>query len=392
MKRPQSENKSRVPLMTSYLKSGRVHSGSLLLLNRAVMVAAASLALSACSKTTTFSLLADSQNFQQAAETVNNKIDILWVVDNSGSMDSLQANLNRNFSSFINNFQSKGFDFQLGVTTSDAYLGGTNFYNDLGRSMLRDGATINSVSKHTGFPILTPATPDLLSAFITNATQGSAGSGDERVFSSLVEALNNPRNHSFHRPGAFTAVIILSDEDDFSDAIGTTQANARAEGGGHDQDYSNTNLMKTDELVSYLDAMTASTAKNRMYNVSAITVADQACQTAHAKDSTSAIIGKRYIELATKTNGVIGSVCDASYASSLNFIQQRIVELTTLFKLAKVPNASTLKVLVNGVQVASDATNGWTYNSDANAIAFHGSAVPSASAAINVSFDPTSLQ
>jgi hypothetical protein len=121
MKRPQSENKSRVPVMTSYLKSARAHSGSLLLLNRAVMVAAASLALSACSKTTTFSLLADSQNFQQAAETVNNKIDILWVVDNSGSMDSLQANLNRNFSSFINNFQSKGFDFQLGVTTTDAY-------------------------------------------------------------------------------------------------------------------------------------------------------------------------------------------------------------------------------------------------------------------------------
>src|SRR4051812_43560648 len=84
--------------------------------------AAACSTLGACANPAAFNLDSDTASFQQNAEKVNNKIDILWVVDNSGSMDPFQKNLATNFSSFITNFQQKGFDFQMAVTASDAYL------------------------------------------------------------------------------------------------------------------------------------------------------------------------------------------------------------------------------------------------------------------------------
>ncbi len=362
--------------------------------NRAALIAAlaSAISLSACTKGSSFSLLADSQSFKQNAVTINNKIDILWVVDNSGSMDPYQQKLATNFSSFISNFQNKGFDFQMAVTTSDAYLGGSNFYNSQGRSQIRDGGLVNAQSRHTGYPIITPTTPGLLSAFVTNATQGSAGSGDERPFQSLVETLNNPKNASFKRPGSFLAVIILSDEDDFSDSIGAAANAFRSEGGGNDHDYNNANLMKTKDLISYLDGITASTATLKMYNVSAITVKDSTCKAAHVQSSVSTIIGQRYIDLATKTNGIIGDICDDSYANSLNYIQQRIVELSTQFVLSRTPDPATLSVSVAGQVVAQDSLNGWSYDVTNNSISFHGTAVPQASAAINVNFTPTSLK
>ncbi len=336
-----------------------------------------------------FSTLAASENFNQAAAVVNNKIDILWVVDNSGSMAPLQANLVANFNSFIANFQAKGFDFQIGVTTTDAYLAGANFQNNSSKSLLRDGVTT-----HSGYRIINNSTPDISGAFVINATQGINGAGDERAFGSLVETLNNPANSSFHRPGAYLAVVILSDEDDFSDKIGSTLAAARAQNSA-DHNYNNTNLMTSAELISFLDNVTGSTPTSRSYNVSAITVIDNACRVSHYNSAVAAqstLIGTRYMDLVQKTNGILGSVCDASYASSLNFIQQRITELATQFKLDRLPLVDSIKILSNEISVPQDSQNGWTYDSGANAIIFHGSAVPSASAVIKVSYDPAGVK
>ena len=369
----------------------------------AVFFAGCLLLASCTSGSQSVSVLQSADSFSQNADSVNNKIDILWVVDNSGSMDPYQAKLAANFNSFISQFQTKGFDFQIGVTTTDAYLAGANFYSSSGRSQLRDGAKIysysssgvvSSTSNHTGFPIITNTLgANVTSTFATNATQGSAGSGDERAFQSLVETLDNSTNSSFHRAGAFLAVIILSDEDDFSDAIGASAVNSRAEGGGTDHDYNSSKLMRVADLEAYLDNLTSANSTNRSskYNVSAISVLDSNCQTSHAAASVSTIISTRYIQLATDTSGIMADICQNSYANSLNYIQQRISELTTQFKLSKQPDPASIAVLVAGVSIAGDATNGWTYDATSNAIMFHGTAVPAASAKIQVTFNPTSL-
>lgn len=351
----------------------------------ALSLAAAPLA--GCQKNEgSFSTLATGQAFTQTKTNVANQVDILWVVDNSFSMDPLQQNLVKNFNTFINNFQAKGFDYKMAVTTSDAYLAMSQFRNDPAFAKFKDGVGTN----HTGYYYITPYIPDIVNNFVTAATQGQFGSGDERAFSAMMTSLNSSQNADFHRPGAFFAVIIVSDEDDFSDA-NRAEGSWNQVGGVGDHSYSNPGLESVDSYIAQLDAFTGSTAGQRNYSVSAITVPDEACRAQHSANAPSTIIGTRYIEMANKTGGVLGSVCDADYANTLNVIQQRIIELSTQFPLSREPNVSTIVVLVDNQVVPQDATNGWTYDATANVITFHGNAVPASGAAVNIYFDPAQL-
>ncbi len=333
-----------------------------------------------------FSILPTAQGFSQSTGTVNNKVDILWVIDNSSSMDPLQQNLTTNFNSFINQFISKGYDFHMAVTTSDAYLSGAFFNNDPTLSIFRDGAG----SSHTSVFDILPSTLNLIPTFVTNATQGSLGSGDERSFSSFKAALQNNSNQGFLRSDSFLGVIILSDEDDFSDPT-RPEASWQYNGGIADHAYNDPGLESVDSYVSYLDTKTATTGSTRRYSVSAITVLDNNCLQAHIGASSSTMIATRYMDIANKTNGILGSICDASYANSLLSIQQKIAELSTQFYLTRTPVQNTITVLVNGTNIVQDAVSGWTYNSASNSIIFHGASVPATGAAIQVDFSPTTL-
>jgi hypothetical protein len=221
---------------------------------------------------------------------------------------------------------------------------------------------------------------------VTNANQGDQGSGDERAFSSFKTTLQSAHNVGFHRAGAFLAIIILSDEDDFSDET-------RAENSGADHNYNDPHLDSVASYESFLDTYTGSTsAATRTWNVSAIAVLDNACLSSHGQSAPSTTIGQRYIQMANDSNGILGSVCDTSYASSLNLISDKILQLSTQFTLSRVPDPSTIVVTVNGSTVPGNATNGWTYNSAANSIVFHGSAIPPQGSTINVDFQPLSAQ
>lgn len=345
------------------------------------------LATTACGNSgTSFSLSEQGQTFKQDASSFNNQVDLLWVVDNSASMDPLQNNMTSNFSSFITQFVTKGYDFHLGVTTTDAYLADAAFDNTPSYAKLRDGVG----STHTGVFDILPTTPNLINVFVTNASQGGNGSGDERAFSSFRSALNSSQNAGFHRSGAYLAIIILSDEDDFSSATRPEDSWLYSHGVA-DHSYTYSGLDSVATYTNYLDTLTSSTGSARRYSVSAITVKDNTCLNAHISQSPSSIIGQRYIQIAAATNGVVGSICDTSYASTLNQIQQNIVELSTQFYLTKTPDPTTITVSVGGVSVPQDATNGWTYLSASNSIEFHGTAVPPQGADISVNFTPSSL-
>lgn len=334
-------------------------------------------------KGTTYSMLSTGQSFKQAK--VNAKIDMLWVVDNSGSMAPLQQNMTSNFNSFMSQFMTKGYDFHLAVTGTDSYLAGAAFRNNGALAKFSDG-----VGSHTGVFNILPTTMNLLNTFVINATLGVNGSGDERAFSSFRAALNSPLNSGFLRSDSFFALIVLSDEDDFSNPT-RPEYSWTFRNGISDHNYNDPGLESVDSYVSYLDTLTNTTGAFRRYSASAITVLDQACVQSHSQSSPSTLIGQRYIDLANKTDGVLGSVCAASYAPTLSAIQSHILELGTQFYLNAKPVVSSISVAVNSVSIPSDATNGWTYNSAANSIVFHGGAIPPAGADINVSFDPEKL-
>ena len=46
-------------------------------------------------------------------------VDVLWVVDNSGSMSEEQGQVVANFQDFINEFISLGLDYHMAVVTTD---------------------------------------------------------------------------------------------------------------------------------------------------------------------------------------------------------------------------------------------------------------------------------
>jgi hypothetical protein len=366
------------------------------------------LMLIGCGKGVEFKIAGTSQSFTQSGNVIKNNIDILWVVDNSGSMGPLQANLTSNFNSFISNFQAQGYDFHMAVTTTDVYKSEANFLNTPSLAKFEDG--IGAVP--TGVFVIMPTTPNLDATFVNNATTGINGSGDERAFSSMRDALGSPLNAGFLRSDSFLAIIILSDEDDFSssarvenswgnnaaldhcyvdptmDGIATTPYS----GPTHVSTCTNQNPPDTvTSYEQYLDTLTQSTGATRRYNVSTITVLNSACQTTHAADTNVTIVGQRYIQMANDLSGVTGSICDASYATSLENISNQITVLSTQFFLNRIPQISTILVTVNGNIIPQDSTNGWTYSSSSNSIQFHGTATPAQNAVINIAFTPVSI-
>ncbi len=325
-----------------------------------------------------FSLLAEANSFEQTPMETNGKIDVLWVIDNSGSMQSSQQNVADNFASFIENFNAKGYDYRMAVITTEAYRA---LYSTLGDfAKFRDGSDLTS---HTGIFVITPKTPDVIATFLTNMMQGIKGSGDERAFQSMKAGLMSPSNteFGFPRPDAFLSVIVVSDEDDFS-----TDSSKSIAG-----QYTSPNLHTVDSYVSYLDALTKSTPDDRNYNVNSITIMDQTCLDLLNLESPGRRIGIRYEELSGKTNGVVGSLC-GDFAETLSNISNKIIELSTQFPLSRVPNPSTIRIWINDVFVPNDETHGWTYNEGNNSITFHGSFVPAAGAKIVVVFDPISIK
>lgn len=301
-------------------------------------------ALTACDKGgSDFSVKSTTNNYQQALTFVPRKLDVLFVVDNSGSMATSQQNLANNFPSFINHFVTKGYDFRLAVTTTDAYLLG-------GREKFKSGT-------NPKIYVIDPTTPDLATVFAANAKVGTTGSGTERAFKSFQEALNSPLNAGFHRSDAYLAIVIISDEDDTSsDSIPGYK--------------------------TYLEGFTGGTAPTD-FSVSSITVTDSACA-----NQVSTYIGTRHINLANLTGGTVGSIC-SPFNTVLDSISANIASQTqAIFNLGKKAVVSTIRVWVNGIIVPQNASNGWTYDAVNYTITIKGTYAPAAGDQIMIDFDP----
>lgn len=375
-----------------------------------LLVIPMAMGLAACEKSDrTFSLLDAASSFDQSATYEPRKVDILWVIDNSGSMQTSQSNLTANFNSFINRFQEKESDFHMAVTGTDAwraaYQANTQ-YKDILLKM-RQGPLANisgtwGYSPNSGVGVMDKLTGALTTVFTTNATQGINGSGDERAFSSMMDVLNYSGNNGFRRSDAILSVIILSDEDDFS-------ANTSAFVAGQFEDENDShpvvlpaNATSTSLYQLYQDSRLFSVASYKSaldtyagagnYAVNAIAVKDTDCryELNHPAGQPAAMgkrIGRRYIELANMTGGSTFSLCD-DFGTSLDLISESLIKLTSVFKLNREPVVSTIQVFVNGTAVPNDPVNGWTYNATTWSVSFADAVVPSVGDNIQIFFTP----
>jgi hypothetical protein len=158
------------------------------------------------------------------------KVDILWVIDSSGSMAPKQARLAASFNGFINQLVSANppIDFHIAVVTTDtddpATRGTLRPWNLTPRSgdyigcvpQMPSGTLCNTSATVAG------STSSAVSAFNQMALVGINGSAQERGLLAAYLALTNPANQStgttekFIRSEAALYVIVVSDEDDSS--------------------------------------------------------------------------------------------------------------------------------------------------------------------------------
>lgn len=350
-----------------------------LVTHKAIMMASAVALLAGCNKSTdSFSLLKDGADYKQQAVFVAKKIDILWVIDNSGSMQTSQDNLASNFQAFIGRFNQNNYDFRMAVTTTEAWE--KQFNANSTKARIKDGAVLQTsprIETHSGVFVMDKQTSNMSSVFATNIKQGTLGNGDERAFESFKQTLLEPTNSNFRRDEAFLAVIIVSDEEDFSGSV------IQFENASKNYPVQN--------YVDFLNTFTKSDVYGKNYSVNAIFVDSNACKTQLSTDGFARKISTRLPQLVDLTGGVKSSLC-SNFGDTLQVISDSIIQLSSVFKLNREPQVDTISVVVDGVVIPQNATNGWTYNAADLTITFHGSSVPAANANIQIDFYPTSVK
>lgn len=149
-------------------------------------------------------------------------MDLLFVIDNSGSMQQEQANLIANFPAFIQVLDASGLDYRVAVTTTarnytysmTVPIFGTIQESTSGESgeMLKKG----NMTKRW----IDKSDPDVAGTFSMLANVGTSGSADEMPLGAIRDAfekrMQDGTNVGFRRSDALLGIVILTDEDDCS--------------------------------------------------------------------------------------------------------------------------------------------------------------------------------
>lgn len=298
----------------------------------------------------------------------NNKVDILWVIDNSGTMGPKQTSLRNSINSFMNSFVTKNFDYRIAITTTDIRAVDPLNPNDPNFS----GQAACFVGNPT---VVEASTPNPATAVSDNADVGFFGSSDAHGLDAVEQALSDPNltncNAGFFREDAYLAVIFFSDADDNTAAT-------------------------VDGLIDFLDGIKtpftlASGTTIRSWNASAMVVDDMTNPDCMALGPASEL-GTKYLDIADQTGGQVASICEADFSAGLLNVATKILEATTAIRLSRTPDPGTIAVFKNGEYLAKSATDGWTYDAATNSIVFHGGAIPDGpNISINVFYTPNDI-
>ena len=319
------------------------------------LIVAVAMSATSCDKPNpSFHLGEETESFLLSLqyEEIPQKIDILWVIDNSGSMRTSQERLGQNFSRFIQNFIRKQYDFRMAFITTDAYRGFFN-PNELYKRNFRRPSS--------GELFLTHNTENLFAKFAEVTNVGINGHGDERAFHSIEYALMAQENAEFRRPDAYFAIIILSDEDDFS-----------ATGVQFSENYNRPDIIPVSHYFNFLNQF----AGPNNFSVHSISILDEMCRNRLTDDFRERKIAQRYHQLVALSGGSNASLCD-SFADAVELIADKILRKippTTVYYLTRDPRIETLRVYINNEIIEQNSENGWSFNPADRSLKLHGAA------------------
>lgn len=155
-------------------------------------------------------------------------VDLLFVIDDSGSMADNQEQLVASFPGFVAGIQEQlGFaeSYHIGVVTTSNYTNNPPAcyrHGDLVTQTVGAPESSNAVCNPftSGSSFIDETEPDLAAKFGCIAQVGGGGDDDEKPITSLLNALspgNNATggcNDGFFRLDSLLVVVIISDEDD----------------------------------------------------------------------------------------------------------------------------------------------------------------------------------
>lgn len=180
---------------------------------------------------------------------LNRNLDIVFLVDNSGSMLAEQQQLTANFPEFIGVLQQieGGLpDVHLGVLSSNVGAAGAPSVpgcpaagdngnlltgppgNTCATQYGLQGSFISDIAQPNGTRLTNYQEGKLAQLFTCMASLGTSGCGFEMHLESMYRALQPGKNPGFYRPEAYLAVVFLADEDDCSTEMGTMFGDANA--------------------------------------------------------------------------------------------------------------------------------------------------------------------
>jgi hypothetical protein len=156
-------------------------------------------------------------------------VDLLFVIDNSGSMGDEQAQLVASFPGFVEGIASTlgpDTDWHVGVITTDDNRFNAPGCQRLGALTTRTGGEASSDAICGPFAAATPyitRADDLAQSFACAARVGVGGSGIERPMDAITTALGGGLggcNDGFLRDEALLVLVLVTDEDDQADSRG----------------------------------------------------------------------------------------------------------------------------------------------------------------------------
>ncbi|WPU67065.1 hypothetical protein [Peredibacter starrii] len=274
------------------------------------------------------------ETFRQA-NSQTKKLDIVWIIDNSGSMSDEQEALGDNFSAFIEDFITKDVDFKMAITTTD-----TSSSSKKGQMVYGSDTKLTSAKAKLN-------EAQFMRDFKSLVRVGTSGSGYEKGLEAS-EGFMQKYASSWVRPDAYLAVVVLSDEEDQSSK-------------------------SVKAYTDYLKSFKSEAGLVKMYSI-----VDVGMSNVGSNGVTTGY--QRYADASKNTAGIVADIRDDFY-KSLDDMGESIIKLLDSFALANEPVPGTLKVYVNGVE-----SSNYTYDAATHSIKFDQGNLPPVGAEITVTY------
>jgi len=327
-------------------------------------------------------------------------VDVLWVVDDSGSMSGEQEMLANNFPTFFSQTTINNVDFHIAVTTTLTREGCvpdfTNPNDSCAGQPPHDKAGLyTACSGNDKWITTTTSNPEQQFECNANTTsnrnpdrptsdEAEGGLLASKLFLSPPKSTDPAANGGFLRDDAKLYVIVVSDEEDQSDG-------------------------PTDLYVDFYRSLKGFRNQG-MVNFSAIAGPEGGCNGGSTTEGLGSDDGARYRDVATAMGGLFQSICETDWTNLMNNLAIDSFGLKIQFFLSRgAASAGAIEVCVSnqdltgftgpcnqrgGTVVAltsEGAANGWWYDGASNSIVFNAGSVPQRGQWIRADYDTACL-